>query len=118
MPKKQVRKQVNNKKRPRIPRSKRKLLVACGAAALLILVLMGNLGYVGIIKGPEYAAKAQRQWENTVSLKADRGEIQDRNGNVLAESYTTYQVCANPASIGGAMPGSDFYYVSAASNNG
>lgn len=100
MPKKQVRKQVNSKKRPRIPRSKRKLLVACGAAALLILVLMGNLVYVGIIKGPEYAAKAQRQWENTVSLKADRGEIQDRNGNVLAESYTTYQVCANPASIG------------------
>lgn len=96
MPKKQV---ENKKRRARIPRSKKKLLFASLCAAVLILVLMGNLVYVGIVKGPEYAAKAQRQWQSTVSLQADRGDILDRNGNVLAESYTTYQVCANPASI-------------------
>lgn len=96
MPKKKV---DNKKRKPRIPRAKKKLLVACGAAALLILVLIGNLIYVGIVKGPEYSAKAQRQWQSTVTLQADRGDILDRNGNVLAESYTTYQVCANPASI-------------------
>ncbi|MDD7221079.1 MAG: ABC transporter substrate-binding protein [Eubacteriales bacterium] len=34
------------------------------------------------------------------------------------EPYYNVLFTANPASIGGAMPGSDFYYVSAASNNG
>lgn len=98
MPKKEPT-QNNKMRKQRVPRAKRKLLVACACAALLILVLIGNLIYVGIVMGPEYSAKAQRQWQSTVSLQADRGDIVDRNGNVLAESYTTYQVCANPASI-------------------
>ena len=34
------------------------------------------------------------------------------------EPYYNVLFAANPASIGGAMPGSDFYYVSAASSNG
>ena len=34
------------------------------------------------------------------------------------EPYYNVLFTANPASIGGAMPGSDFYYASAASNNG
>ena len=34
------------------------------------------------------------------------------------EPYYNVLFTANPASIGGAMPGSDFYYVSAASSNG
>ena len=34
------------------------------------------------------------------------------------EPYYNVLFTANPASIGGEMPGSDFYYVSAASNNG
>lgn len=96
MPKKKV---ENKKRKRRIPRAKRKLLFVSACALALILVLIGNLIYVGIVKGPEYSKKAQRQWQSTVSLKADRGDILDRNGNVLAESYTTYQVCANPASI-------------------
>lgn len=86
-------------KRPRLPRAKARLLFTGAMAALLILVLMAKLIDVGIVKGPEYSQKAQKQWQSTVSLQADRGEILDRNGNVLAESYTTYQVNANPISI-------------------
>ncbi len=86
-------------RRPRISRLRRKLLVASAAAVLLLLALLGNLYYVSIIKGPEYARMAQRQWQSSLSLKAERGKILDRNGNVLAESYTTYMVCVNPQSI-------------------
>ena len=86
-------------RRPRISRLRRKLLVASALAVLLLLALLVNLYYVSIVKGPEYAKMAQRQWQSSLSLKAERGRILDRNGNVLAESYTTYQVCVNPQAI-------------------
>ena len=86
-------------RRPRISRLRRKLLVASAFAVLLLLALLVNLYYVSIVKGPEYAKMAQRQWQSSLSLKAERGKILDRNGNVLAESYTTYQVCVNPQAI-------------------
>ena len=86
-------------RRPRISRLRRKLLIASAFAVLLLIALLVNLYYVGIVKGPDYAESAQRQWQSSLSLKAERGKILDRNGNVLAESYTTYQVCVNPQAI-------------------
>lgn len=86
-------------RRPRISRLRRKLLVASAFAVLLLLAILVNLYYVSIVKGPEYAKMAQRQWQSSLSLKAERGKILDRNSNVLAESYTTYMVCVNPQSI-------------------
>ena len=86
-------------RRPRISRLRRKLLVASAFAVLLLLALLVNLYYVSIVKGPTYAKMAQKQWQSSLSLKAERGKILDRNGNVLAESYTTYQVCVNPQAI-------------------
>jgi len=86
-------------RQPRISRLRRKLLVASAFAVLLLLALLANLYYVSIVKGPEYAKMAQRQWQSSLSLKAERGKILDRNGNVLAESYTTYMVCVNPQAI-------------------
>lgn len=86
-------------RRPRVSRLRRKLLVASALAVVLLLALLGNLYYVSMVKGPEYAKMAQRQWQTSLSLKAERGKILDRNGNVLAESYTTYMVCVNPQAI-------------------
>ncbi len=86
-------------RRPRISRLRRKLLIASALAVLLLLALLVNLYYVSIVKGPEYARMAQRQWQSSLSLKAERGKILDRNSNVLAESYTTYMVCVNPPAI-------------------
>ena len=86
-------------RRPRISRLRRKLLIASAFAVVLLLALLANLYYVSIVKGPEYAKMAQRQWQSSLSLKAERGKILDRNGNVLAESYTTYMVCVNPQAI-------------------
>lgn len=92
-------KKHDKKKRKRLPRYKRKLTFASIMAGLLIAVLIAYLIYVGIVMGPEYTLKAQQQWSKASSLKAERGDIRDRNGNILAESYTTYQICANPVSI-------------------
>ena len=99
MKQREQRKKRIKARRPRISRLRRKLLVASIFAVLLLAALLTNLYYVSIVKGPEYAKMAQRQWQSSLSLKAERGKILDRNGNVLAESYTTYQVCVNPQAI-------------------
>ncbi len=83
----------------RIAPQKRKLLVAMLLAAVAFLLVIGKLFDVSIIKGKSWTQKAMRQWTRVTSVKAERGRILDRNGTVLASSYTTYQVCVNPQNI-------------------
>lgn len=85
--------------RARIAPQKRKLLVAMLFAGLAFLLVIGKLFTVSLIDGREWTNKAMRQWTRVVSLQAERGKILDRNGTVLASSYTTYQVCVNPQNI-------------------
>ena len=87
------------KRKIRISATKRKLLVLSGVFTLLFVVLLGNLYRVSIVDGEEYAEKAMLQWRMNSALRAQRGEVQDRDGTVLATSYTTYQVCVNPKAI-------------------
>ncbi|MBR3129080.1 MAG: hypothetical protein IKF65_01000, partial [Clostridia bacterium] len=85
--------------RVRIAPQKRKLLVAMLFAGLAFALVIGKLFVVSMIQGKDWTNKAMRQWTRVVSLKAERGKILDRNGTVLASSYTTYQVCVNPQNI-------------------
>ena len=85
--------------RARIAPQKRKLLFAMFFAGLAFLLVIGKLFDVSLIKGKTWTQKAMSQWTRVVSLKAERGQIVDRNGTVLASSYTTYQVCVNPQNI-------------------
>lgn len=89
----------NNTHRSRIPASRAKLLFALGAAMLAFFALIVQLFSVSIIKGKYWTNKAMAQWSRTTYLKAERGKITDRDGTVLASSYTTYQVCVNPQNI-------------------
>jgi len=95
---------AKNKKKPnknkiKVPPSKRNLLWVIGIFAVLLGMIVVQLVLRVIVQGPENAKKAARQWGMTTGIRAQRGEIQDRNGTVLASSYTTYQVCANPRAI-------------------
>lgn len=85
--------------RSRIPASRAKLLFALGAAMLAFLALIVQLFSVSIVRGKYWTNKAMAQWSRTTQIKAERGKITDRDGTVLASSYTTYQVCVNPQSI-------------------
>jgi stage V sporulation protein D (sporulation-specific penicillin-binding protein) len=85
--------------RVRIAPQKRKLLFAMLIAGVGFLLIIGKLFDVSIIKGKTWTQKAMSQWTRVTSLKAERGRILDRNGTVLASSYTTYQVCLNPQNI-------------------
>ncbi|MDD3401347.1 MAG: penicillin-binding transpeptidase domain-containing protein [Eubacteriales bacterium] len=83
----------------KISSSKKKLIVIFCVAMSLFLILIVRLFYVSVCNGEEYSQKAQKQWTLNTSLRAQRGEIIDRSGNVLASSYTTYQVCVNPRAV-------------------
>lgn len=48
--------------------------------------------YISVIKGSEYSAKAESQQISDTEIPAKRGSILDCNGNVLAQSATTWDI--------------------------
>ena len=55
--------------------------------------------HLQITMGPEYAALAQRQHTTREQITGVRGNIMDRNGNVLARSVACSSVAADPTRI-------------------
>lgn len=58
--------------------------IFCAFFIRLFILQIGN--------GKNLQIKAVEQWVRSLPLKASRGKISDRNGNLLAVSYTTYDV--------------------------
>ena len=55
--------------------------------------------YVGVVNADNLRIKALEQWYRDVPIRAERGEILDRNGVVLAGSQTVYTLYARPVEI-------------------
>lgn len=67
----------------------RKKIVICFIIFVLALIgLIGRVSYVMIYKTQEYGAKAQEIHERERKIKALRGRILDRNGELLAANKT------------------------------
>lgn len=60
----------------------------------LMLILIGRVGWIQLVKGPELQKLAVEQWTNDVKIDAKRGKILDRNGNELAISASCERVDA------------------------
>ena len=54
---------------------------------------------IQILNGKKLQTKATSQWTRDISIIAPRGNILDKNGNVLSVSYTTYSVFARAREI-------------------
>lgn len=78
---------------------RRRLFLLLGLLCLLFSALAVRLAYVQIVKGEELSAKAEESWRREIPYSAKRGEISDRNGNVLAYNITTPTVMAIPVQI-------------------
>ncbi len=75
-------------------------ILALGIIICLVLALtIGRLFYIQIIKGDEYAAKAQSQQLSDTEIDAVRGTIYDNDGNVMAQSATVWTVYIDPYNI-------------------
>ena len=89
---------MNVKKYTRYQQKKR-LLVLAVLITFLFVAVFGRLVYLQMIDGRRLQVLALDQWMRDVPLQAERGEIFDRNGVVLADSRTVYNIYARPISI-------------------
>jgi cell division protein FtsI/penicillin-binding protein 2 len=62
------------------------LIVAAG------LVLAGRIVHIQVFEHDKYRAKALQQWERSIPIKAERGNLYDRHGQPLALSVTTWRI--------------------------
>lgn len=87
---------VIEKPAPVISRRSRALFIICIALSVL---LTGRLFYLQIIKNTYYEEKVIEQMVYETPISAARGNITDRNGRVLATSYTTERIYFSPSDI-------------------
>ena len=74
---------------------KEKLLILFGIVLLLLVILVLRITYINATSGSKYKkqvlSQAQQKYESQV-LPAKRGDIYDKNGNILATSNKVYNV--------------------------
>ena len=88
MKKKSKTKNKNNKSNS----SREKALYVAFGVCIIFMLLIGRLTYVMIYKSKDYKQMAQGQWNSQVTVEANRGDITDRNGSILATSIDVYRV--------------------------
>ena len=74
---------------------KEKLLILFGIVLLLLVILVLRITYINATSGKKYKkqvlTQAQQKYQSS-TLPAKRGDIYDRNGNILATSQKVYSV--------------------------
>ena len=62
-------------------------------------VLEARLVYLQVVKHDEFKAAARKQQQDLITLDPGRGDIRDRNGELLAYSVESYRVIADPSLV-------------------
>ncbi|MBD5132120.1 MAG: PASTA domain-containing protein [Clostridiales bacterium] len=78
---------------------RKRILAAFIALVVVFIALFGRLFYIMIIDGDFLRAKASEQWYRDLPLKAQRGKMLDRNGEVLADSRDVFTLYARPNAV-------------------
>ena len=81
------------------------LMAVCGV--LMFIPLAWKLWDVAIIHHEEYQERASNQQTLDLAVPASRGNIYDRNGNVLAMSATVYSLILSPNDLEKSVPNKD-----------
>jgi cell division protein FtsI (penicillin-binding protein 3) len=76
------------------------VLVLAAALTVAFAGVLARLSQLMLVRGPELAAMAERQYSRTVVLQAQRGPIVDRHGTPLAASGPAESLFAHPRAVG------------------
>ena len=77
--------------------NRKKLLIIFAILLLFICVLIGRLLYINLSNSDTYARIVMAQMDyDSKSIPFKRGDIQDRNGTVLATSEKVYNLVLDP----------------------
>ncbi len=88
------------KKKTFLTAMKTKLAFIFTVAILVFVALLGRVIYISIAKGEEYQEEIlSQQTYDSMDLNFKRGDIVDRNGNVLATSNKIYNMILEPKNI-------------------
>ena len=78
---------------------RKRTLVAFIVLGVCMFVLFVRLAVLQLADGEMLRARAAEQWYRDLPLKAARGKILDRNGNVLADSRDCFTLYARPNAV-------------------
>ena len=81
------------------------LMVVCGV--LMFIPLGWKLWDIAVVHHDEYQQDASNQQTLDLSVSASRGNIYDRNGNVMAMSATVYNLILSPNDLVKSVPEED-----------
>ena len=73
---------------------KKKTVIVFLGCMCMLLGLMGRMVYLMVIRSDYYAKKAEELHERERDIKAARGRILDRNGEVLADALNNQGITA------------------------
>jgi cell division protein FtsI (penicillin-binding protein 3) len=80
-------------------RPRRRLIGLLVVLLVVLTALVFKVGRLQTSDGEALRAAGAEQWTRTVTLRADRGSIFDRNGEELAVSIPAYDISVNPKLI-------------------
>lgn len=72
--------------------NRRRIKYTFVAICIAALVIAGRLAYIMVVKAEYYSERAEELHERERSIKAPRGRIYDRNGNILADNRAVCSV--------------------------
>lgn len=78
---------------------RKRILIAFIVLCVVFAALFGRLFYLQIIDGKMLQSRAAEQWYRDLPLKAPRGKILDRGGNVLAGNSDVFTLYARPNAV-------------------
>ncbi|MCL2755993.1 MAG: penicillin-binding transpeptidase domain-containing protein [Firmicutes bacterium] len=74
-----------------------RIFIVC--AFCILVALSGRLLYIQVVQGSRLQFLAAEQWYRDLPLGARRGNILDRNGNIMAQSIPTYSIYVRPVAV-------------------
>src|ERR687895_1289838 len=69
-----------------------RMTIIHGLALAILVVLGARLYYLQVVNGEHYAERAENQRVRRLRIPAPRGAIFDRNGKLLVDSRSTYNI--------------------------
>ena len=88
---------LDNENRPTItPQLAVRVAIIGGIALVAFAVIFFRLWYLQMLSGDQYLAEANDNRVRDIMVQAPRGEIVDRDGNVLVDNRTALAVTISP----------------------
>ncbi len=90
---------ISDKQKTFFHNPKKRLSAILIATVFLFVAVFCKLAFVMAVQGKELQTKALSQWLRDVPVDAPRGDIKDKNGEILASTATRYTLYVRPNSV-------------------